>query len=89
MLLFCVSYKMIVDKINEVLNNKLIRNSSEIIICLNKKDFEEIRLIKNVFWTCKAKLGDYLIWKFDLENITEIFIASETCPEDKIFVYKE
>lgn len=78
---------MIIDKIKEVLNNKLIRNSSEIIISLNKKDFEEVKLIKNVFWTCKAKIGDYSIWKFDLEDISVIFVASETCPEDKIFVY--
>ena len=80
---------MIVDKINEVLKNKLISNSSEIIICLNKKDFEEVKSVKNVFWTCKAEIGDYSIWKFDLEDISVIFVASKTCPEDKIFVYKE
>ena len=78
---------MIIKKINEVLKHRLIRDSLEIIICLNKNDFEEVKLDKNIFWTCKAEIGNYSIWKFDLNEIAIVFVASSTCPEGKIFVY--
>ena len=75
---------MIMEKIDKALKEK--EYSSGLIICLNKIDFEEVKLM-NVFWTCKAQMDRYLIWKFDLNEIAIVFVASSTCPEGKIFVY--
>ena len=75
---------MIMEKIDKALKEK--EYSSGLIICLNKIDFEEVKLM-NVFWTCKAQMDRYLIWKFDLRKIPVIIVASETCPKDEIFIY--